>query len=73
MNLFEDGQSLMADVEDHLQLKEMTKNPNTITMLEERVNEWIKKVMEVFINFVHIYNIFFSVFSAFFTLLLLLL
>ncbi|KAI8431134.1 hypothetical protein MSG28_001183, partial [Choristoneura fumiferana] len=31
---------------NHGQLKEMTKNPTTITVLEERVNEWIKKVME---------------------------
>lgn len=47
MNLFDDGQAHMANLNDHTQVKEMTKNPSTITMLEERVNEWIKKVMEV--------------------------
>lgn len=47
MNLFDDGQALMANVKDHSELKEMTKNATTITNLEDRVNEWIKKVMEV--------------------------
>lgn len=37
----------MANLQDHTELKEMTKNLNTVTVLEERVNEWIKKVMEV--------------------------
>lgn len=37
----------MAELQDHSQLKDMAKNPTTITMLEERVTEWIKKVMEV--------------------------
>lgn len=47
MNLFDDGQTHMAGVQDPSQLKEMIKNPTTISTLEERVNEWIKKVMEV--------------------------
>nr|XP_037868155.1 dynein heavy chain 5, axonemal isoform X1 [Bombyx mori] len=47
VNLFEDGLALMAPIQDHTQLKDMAKNPNTITMLEERVTEWIKKVMEI--------------------------
>lgn len=37
----------MAELQDHTQLKDMAKNPTTITLLEERVNEWIKRVMEV--------------------------
>lgn len=41
----------MGDLSDHSQLKEMIKNPNTITMLEDRVNEWIKKVMEVRLHY----------------------
>lgn len=47
VNLFDDGKTLVGGLQDHSQLKEMTKNLTTITMLEERVNEWIKKVMEV--------------------------
>ncbi|XP_050560564.1 dynein axonemal heavy chain 5-like [Spodoptera frugiperda] len=47
VNLFDDGQAHMAELQDHTQLKDMAKNPTTITMLEERVNEWIKKVMEI--------------------------
>ncbi|XP_060809519.1 dynein axonemal heavy chain 5 [Amyelois transitella] len=47
VNLFDDGQTHMADIQDPNELKEMTKNLNTITMLEDRVNEWIKKVMEI--------------------------
>ncbi|XP_045541937.1 dynein axonemal heavy chain 5 [Papilio machaon] len=47
VNLFDDGKALMANLQDHNELKEMTKNPNTITMLEERVDEWVKKIMEI--------------------------
>lgn len=47
VNLFDDGQTVMDKLQDHTELKEMTKNPNTVTMLEDRVNEWIKKIMEV--------------------------
>ncbi|CAH4038579.1 unnamed protein product [Pieris brassicae] len=47
VNLFDDGQALMANLQDHTELKEMTKNLNTITMLEDRVTEWIKKIMEI--------------------------
>ncbi|CAH0703218.1 unnamed protein product [Spodoptera exigua] len=47
VNLFDDGQAHMAELQDHTQLKDMAKNPTTITMLEDRVNEWIKKVMEI--------------------------
>lgn len=51
VNLFDDGQALMAEVQDHNQLKDMAKNVTTITTLEDRVNEWIKKVMEVSVGF----------------------
>lgn len=37
----------MDKIDDPAELKEMTKNPNIITTLENRVNEWIKRVMEV--------------------------
>lgn len=47
INLFDDGQAIMAAVQDHSELKEMTKNLTIITMLEDRVTEWVKKVMEV--------------------------
>ncbi|VVC99767.1 unnamed protein product [Leptidea sinapis] len=47
INLFDDGQALMANINDATELREMTKNANTITMLEERVYEWIKKIMEI--------------------------
>nr|XP_034839773.1 dynein heavy chain 5, axonemal [Maniola hyperantus] len=47
INLFDDGQALMANLNDQAELKEMIKNSSTITTLEERVNEWIKKIMEI--------------------------
>ncbi|XP_039763737.1 dynein heavy chain 5, axonemal [Pararge aegeria] len=47
MNLFDDGQALMVNLTDPTELKEMIKNPTTITTLEERVNEWVKKIMEI--------------------------
>ncbi|CAH2103629.1 unnamed protein product [Euphydryas editha] len=47
VNLFDDGQALMANLNDNNELKEMIKNPTTVTTLEERVSEWIKKIMEI--------------------------
>lgn len=54
INLFDDGQAHMSTLQDHTQLKDMAKNPTTITMLEERVSEWIKKVMEVSKSFIQL-------------------
>lgn len=77
INLFDDGQALMASVQDHSELKEMTKNLNTITMLEDRVNEWIKKVMEVRMKWalvfrkIQIFRILFLVFYDLYKLLIL--
>ncbi|XP_041986842.1 dynein axonemal heavy chain 5 [Aricia agestis] len=47
VNIFHDGQSLMENIQNPNDLKELAKVPSTITLLENRVNEWIKKIMEI--------------------------
>ncbi|CAG9558497.1 unnamed protein product [Danaus chrysippus] len=47
VNLFDDGKALMANLKDQTELKEMVKNSSKLIILEERVNEWIKKIMEI--------------------------
>lgn len=45
-NIFDDGQKVMVKVTTN-DVKEMAKTPDTVSLLEERVKGWIKKLSEI--------------------------
>lgn len=46
-NLFEDGQTLVSNVRDNEEAREMIKSIEQLTALEDRVKVWMRRVQEV--------------------------